>query len=113
MNPQARFKLWFEVDGKPVIGDGRVELLASIDECGSLSEAARRGGISYRQAYNLISILNRRCGVRIVETSIGGKSGGGTRLTGEGQKLVREYVSLKRDLEKRVRAFDKKRPSQQ
>ena len=109
MKPTASFRLWFQVDGKPVIGEGRVELLLAIGECGSLAEGGQQVGISYRRAHNLISVLNRRCGIKIVETRVGGPGGGGTRLTRDGLRLVQDYVSLRNELEDRVRAFDKDR----
>lgn len=95
MKIEPKFKLWFEVDGKPVIGEGRADLLLEIYECGSLSKAAENLGISYRQAHNLIGNLNERYGEKIIETAIGGVRGGGTQLTDAGKRLVENYLLLK------------------
>ena len=55
-----KFKLWFEVEGKPVIGEGRADLLLEIYECGSLSKAAKKLNISYRRAHDLVNSINER-----------------------------------------------------
>ena len=39
--PRLRSKIWLERDGKVVLSDWRVELLAAVDETGSLARAAR------------------------------------------------------------------------
>ncbi len=96
------FKLWLEADGKSVIGDGRAELLREIDQCGSLSQAARNLGISYRHAYKLIENLNERCGQTIIETSIGGSDGGGMRITEFARELIKEFAILKNEMTKYI-----------
>lgn len=99
MRIKAGFKLWFEVDGKPVMGDGRASLLKEIDECGSLSQAARNLEISYRHAHKLIQDLNKRCGNDILESSIGGRKGGGTKLTPHGKKIVEDFCEMREAIE--------------
>lgn len=99
---EPKFKLWLEADGAPVIGEGRMALLVAIDECGSLTEAARRCGISYRHAYNLIKSMNKRCGCKMIETKVGGSDGGWSQLSKDAERLVREYATLKRALAKLI-----------
>jgi molybdate transport system regulatory protein len=100
----ANFKLWLEVGGRPIIGDGRAELLEEINKVGSLSKAAKNLGISYRHAHDLVDNLNDRCGVPIIETSIGGSDGGGMRVTDYGMKLVNEFALLKKDISKYIKS---------
>ena len=95
MKSVPKFKLWFEVDGKPVIGEGRADLLLEIYECGSLSKAAKKLKISYRRAHDLVNNINERCGEKIIETTVGGAEGGGTCLTEKGEKLVQDYIKLR------------------
>ncbi len=38
---KARCRVWLEKNGRPVFGDGRVELLERIDRCGSIRAAGR------------------------------------------------------------------------
>ena len=92
------FKLWLEADGKPVLGDGRAELLMEIDKCGSLTKAAKNLNISYRHAYKLIEDLNQRCGQPVIVTSIGGTDGGGMQITEFGRNLVKEFANIRKEI---------------
>jgi molybdate transport system regulatory protein len=78
------------------IGPGKVDLLQAIGATGSLSQAGRYLGMSYRRAWLLLDSLNSSFGEPVVATTTGGKSGGGAQLTSFGEALVSAY----RDLEK-------------
>ena len=45
-----RLKVWVVFRGKVKFGDGRAELLALIDQLGSIKNAVARTGMSYRAA---------------------------------------------------------------
>ena len=51
---ECRTKLWFEVDGRFAIGEGGFELLRAIRQRGSLAEAAKQVGWSYRHAWGYL-----------------------------------------------------------
>lgn len=51
---ELRVKYWFEVDGRFVMGEGGIELLAAIRERGSLAGAADAVGWSYRHAWGYL-----------------------------------------------------------
>lgn len=87
----AHAKFWIEKDGKLVMSDFRVRLLRHIDETGSLSEAATRMGLSYRRAWGKVREIEANLGAKLIETSIGGHGGGGSRLTPEGRRMVERY----------------------
>jgi len=91
---RARFKLWLELDGRPVLGEGGFALLCAIGEEGSIMGACRRLNISYRKALNYIKKIEERLGVTVVETWRGGRGGGEARLTEEGKALVEAFRSL-------------------
>jgi molybdate transport system regulatory protein len=75
-------------------GPGKIELLRKLGEGHSISSAARALGLSYKRAWALIDTLNRGFGKPVVETSAGGKGGGGARLTPLGEALVARYLAL-------------------
>lgn len=102
MKLQIRSKTWLEADGKFIIGEGGIALLEAIDELGSIQQAARRLGWSYRHTWGYLKNMERNARMQIVLPSHGGRSGGGTKLTPEGVKLVREYKRLQKDLRKTV-----------
>ncbi|MCD8538065.1 MAG: LysR family transcriptional regulator [Burkholderiaceae bacterium] len=78
--------------------DKRVEVLRAIDRLGSISEAARANGVSYKAAWQAIETLNNLAGAPLLEKSVGGSGGGGARLTAAGQQLLRaaDYLSQAR-----------------
>jgi len=89
------FKLWFEINGQYVFGEGTYKLLASIKIEGSLSGAAKAVGMSYRYAWGLIKEVEEHLGMPVVKTQRGGKHGGLTELTEAGLSLVANYKKLK------------------
>ena len=87
-------QLWFRLDGpQGAIGPGKVRLLRAVQEEGSLSAAARKAGLSYRRAWQLVDEASRAVGHRLVETSQGGR-GGGARLTSAAEAVVCEFQHL-------------------
>ncbi|MEW6593145.1 MAG: TOBE domain-containing protein [Candidatus Hadarchaeota archaeon] len=91
---RPRVKLWIQSGKDPVAGEGRVELLLAIEKEKSLNRAAAKLGMSYRHAWGVIKELEQKLGFNVVEAERGGASGGSTRLTKQGQKLVREYKQM-------------------
>ena len=85
---QWRGRLWLEGDEGTFLGYGRVVLLERIREFGSLAQAARSMEMSYKHAWDLLDSMNRQAGGKLVETSRGGKNGGGARLTPTGEKAI-------------------------
>ncbi len=63
---EPRIKLWLEKDGGVALSGYRVRLLSHIAETGSLAEAARRMGLSYRRAWGKIKEMEANLGVRLV-----------------------------------------------
>lgn len=72
----------------------RIELLRHIAEQGSITRAAKAAGLSYKGAWDAIDELNNLALTPLVERVVGGKGGGGARLSGEGQRVLRLYQKL-------------------
>lgn len=91
----------FRVDFSPrcSIGPGKIELLESIEQHGSLKQAARALGMSYRFAWFLLNDLNRSFGEAPTTISIGGYRRGGVTLTPFGKEIIRCYRSAARAIE--------------
>jgi len=92
-------KVWLEAGGKPVFGDGKLEWLERIEETGSLREAARRLGMSYRGLWGRLRTMEERLGTRLVTRRTGGTGGGGMELTDDGKALVADYRRFRRGID--------------
>lgn len=86
------------------IGPGKIDLLRRIGETRSIAAAARSLEIPYKRAWLLLDALNQALGRPVVETSSGGKGGGGAMLTDLGQQLVISYAVLEKRLNVESRA---------
>ncbi len=69
--------------------DKRLDILRRIGAAGSISEAARGAGVSYKAAWQALETLSNLAGTALVEKVVGGAGGGGARLTAAGQQLLR------------------------
>jgi molybdate transport system regulatory protein len=68
--------------------DKRIDLLRGIASTGSISQAAREAGVSYKAAWQAIDTLTNLAGVPLVERAVGGAGGGGALLTAHGGHLL-------------------------
>lgn len=93
--------LWLEFGGKRFFGPGPVELLERIAETGSIKQAAKAMGMSYKKAWDLINNLNSMGARPFVVTSTGGEKGGGSSISEE----ARQMIAYHRELRERFRQF--------
>lgn len=85
--------------------DKRIEILRRVGECGSISQAARDAGVSYKAAWQAIDTLTNLAGVELVERAVGGSGGGGASLTEAGQKLLTMADLVSKTLEQVFTSF--------
>ena len=76
------------------MGPGKAELLAAIEETGSISASAKRLGMSYRRAWLLVDTLNRCFREPVVVSSAGGSGGGGAHVTEFGTAVLSRYRAM-------------------
>ena len=74
--------------------DKRIDILRRIGQAGSISEAARAAGVSYKAAWQALETLSNLAGAELVEKVVGGSGGGGAQLTPDGQRLLRAAEEL-------------------
>ena len=84
-------RFWLNREGHGYLGAGRIALLEHIDECGSISQAARRIGMSYKTAWDAVEAMNNLAERPLVVRATGGKGGGGTHLTEYGRQVIAGY----------------------
>jgi molybdate transport system regulatory protein len=89
-------KLTLRVDfgSRRSIGPGKIRLLEEVDRTGSISEAGRKLGMSYRRAWLLVDDMNRCFNHAVVNARPGGSQGGGTTVTKFGAGLIRQYRAI-------------------
>jgi molybdate transport system regulatory protein len=87
-------RIWLTLNGKPLLGKGRMELLNGIEATGSISKAAKAMKMSYKAAWDAVDAMNNALGTPVVESASGGAKGGGSQLTQVGKRLIAEYQAL-------------------
>ena len=65
--------------------DKRIDILRHIGACGSISQAARAVGVSYKAAWQALDTLTNLAGTPLVSRAVGGAGGGGAQLTDAGR----------------------------
>jgi len=99
---KVRSKVWIEVGGEVVAGDGKVDLLERIAETGSIQKAAQEIEMSYRHAWGFLQKMEKRGGIKLVETQVGGREGGGAKLTPPGKEFLKRYSAFREGLDKYI-----------
>ncbi len=100
-NIRIRGRIWLTASGKNIVGRGRVELLEKIGATGSISQAARAMKMSYKAAWDAVDAMGNALHAPLVNTSTGGKGGGGARLTPQALALIATF----RQMEQRHQDF--------
>lgn len=87
------------LDGNVPFGPGKAELLEHIQETGSITAAGRRMGMSYKRAWNLVDEMNGAFTHKLVQSTRGGLTGGGARLTPKGKLILSTYRRMEKLIE--------------
>jgi molybdate transport system regulatory protein len=87
---------WIEGDLRlaGILDSRMIGLLKAIDESGSINQAAKQVGLSYKGAWQMIERANNLAPKVLIATTTGGSKGGGTRLTASGQALLQLFSRL-------------------
>jgi molybdate transport system regulatory protein len=101
-SPTIRLRIDLGPDS--ALGPGKIALLERIEATGSLSQAARELGMSYRRAWLLLADINRMFTDPATTASVGGSGGGGAQLTDLGRAIVRAYREIEEAAEKAASA---------
>lgn len=84
------------------MGPGKADLLAAIQETGSIAAAGRQMGMSYQKTRHLVDEMNRSFVSPLVEGFKGGVQGGGTSLTDLGREVLERFRQMQLRAEKAV-----------
>jgi molybdate transport system regulatory protein len=97
--PRLRAKLWVEIGRASALTEAGADLLEQIEACGSVSEAARRLRFAYRRAWLLVDGMNKAWPEPLVRSAVGGRRGGGAKLTELGRHVLAAYHDMQIQLE--------------
>jgi molybdate transport system regulatory protein len=86
----VHFRLWLESPSGIVFGPGRAMLLAKIEETGSLNQAAKALGISYRAAWGKLKKTEEILGIALCNKTRGRR---GYTLTDEGKSILSDFLA--------------------
>lgn len=86
--------LRLKLPGGAVFGPGKALLLEHIQTQGSISAAGRQMGMSYKRAWSLVEEMNGSFAEPLVESSRGGASGGGAKVTVLGAKVLAHFRAI-------------------
>jgi len=95
---RIRARFWITGEQQGYVGIGRIELLEHVERYGSINRAAKEMGMSYKKAWKLIEEMNQMSERPLVVKAQGGRSGGGTSVTHEGEKLIAHFRELEKEL---------------
>ena len=75
------------------IGPSRVAILEGVDKFGSISAASRAVGLTYRQVWATVKVMNEMFKAPLVEIAPEGRASG-ARLTPLGRKVVAQFREM-------------------
>lgn len=80
-------------------GKGVAQLLELVDELHSLRQATQQMNIAYSKAWTVIKTAEQELGFKLLETTTGGRHGGGAILTERARQLLIDYRALCEDVQ--------------
>ena len=90
-------KIWLDHHGK-AFGEGPYELLKRVEKTNSLHQAAHQMGMSYSKAWKLIQTMEKRLGFFLLDRKVGGRSGGGSRVTPKAKEFMSNYGRFRKEI---------------
>jgi molybdate transport system regulatory protein len=89
---RLNYKIWLETsEHVGVLGDKKCELLKAIDETGSLNDAMKKLGLTYRKTWDNLKKIESELGFPLIKPTRGGAEGGSTVLTLEGRIIIAAF----------------------
>lgn len=87
--------VFLDEEGQKFFGEGPCRLLKGVTETGSLRASALQMGMSYTKALRLLKNAEKALGCHLTTRAAGGKDGGGSSLTPEGEEWLKRYEAYR------------------
>ena len=72
-------------------GPGVAELLERVDKSHSLRQATMQMNMAYSKAWRMLKVAEENLGFPLLDSTTGGKGGGGAMLTEKGRRFLLSY----------------------
>lgn len=96
-------------EGQRRFGPGVAALLSEVRERRSLRAAASSMGMAYSKAWRIVRSAEEALGYKLLDSTIGGRHGGGAALTEEAEQLLAAYETLRREVDAYAQACFRER----
>ena len=93
-----RHKVWLLCEDEFLMGPNYFRFLRAVDETGTIRDAGRAVGWSYRTCLNRVRRMERALGGPVLVTVRGGTAHGGARLTPQARRLMEGFERWHRDV---------------
>lgn len=100
--------LWFNRAESKFLGGDRIALLEKVDALGSITQAAKAVGISYKTAWEMVNQINNLAAAPLVDRATGGKGGGGATLTTAGREVIEQFRIVQEEHRKFLKNLDQR-----
>src|SRR5580658_3706817 len=80
------------------VGPERIRLLEAIGARGSISDAAKAVGLSYKGAWDAVQALNNLAAAPLVTARAGGRQGGFAEVTAEGRAVIAAFQAVEAEI---------------
>src|SRR5436190_22370119 len=92
--------------GAARVGLERVALVEAVAELGSISAAAKRLGLSYKGAWDIVQALNNLFDEPLIAAAPGGRAGGTATVTPRGQAVVSAFRRVQGEIDAALAKLD-------
>ncbi len=93
-----RHKVWFNLGRVFLMGPNYLRFLQAVSETGTIREAGKAVGWSYRTCLNRVRRMERALGRPVLLTTRGGAGHGGARLTPEIEWLLGVFARYREEM---------------
>ena len=94
---KIKYKIWLETDKHDgLLGDGKCRLLKTISKTNSLKKAIKLHSLTYRKTWDNLQKIEESLGFQLIDRHRGGKDGGKSMLTPQGQAILDAFENFHR-----------------
>ena len=105
---KLNYKIWLSGEqDKGILGDGKWQILKTIEDTGSLTAACKVLNLTYRRTWGDLKKIEQMLGFPLLEKSRGGTEGGASQLSPQGKKLVAAFDAFHQSVDDPIqKAFE-------